>query len=196
MQFIKGKKILFFIALPACAAGIFLLGNIGWFFFFNPFIPDSRVSIHRESDPANTLPYCDESADDDPTLQQPIETAEALEKEFNRFLEIKGVAGNDPLPEAGAGQETLSYGDEAKESFVQQVIDTIPQVSSVRVQNEGEVWMQLQPDFTFREGAQVITESAARLYQETLMTDQPVKIVVWRGNKAALVQTFFGPPVF
>ncbi len=126
-------------------------------------------------------------------------TTAELDHDFKAFLAHQGYAGDEVeqlLSSPASEQKTAKImpvesrtGEEV--AVLERLQESYPVVDA-RLQANGEVWLQLEPGAANSVAMEDMMAAAAKHGR----TGQPVKVVVWSGNRTKAVKTFFGDPVF
>jgi hypothetical protein len=156
-----------------------------------------KSNITKAAAPSKPAPQRSaETAEDDPRA-----TAE-LDRAFLRFLEEKGLPPVDLEREREA---TADFSSEQKESGLtaeessplftaatQALQEDFP-VNDARRLDNGEVWVQIDATDAGQASMDAIMARAAELYGNA---SEPLKVVLWAGNRMRAVRTFNGEPMF
>lgn len=127
---------------------------------------------------------------------------EELDRAFEGFLTAEGLSTEaleqeiaSPLPPPGEAETASTPSEPVSPVFAratEALKDEYP-VSDARLQENGEVWVRVEPGDSGNVPVGELMARAAEMYGDAA---SPVKVVVWSGNRAIAVRTFFGDPMF
>jgi hypothetical protein len=132
---------------------------------------------------------------------EPGSTAE-LDRAFSQFLEDQGLPAvdlrhhpapvvSDPgIPEI---EDPVSRAAQKQFAAATQTLKEDYAVTDARRQKNGEVWIRVDPSETTQSAVDEMMARAAELYGDA---SEPLKVVVWAGNRMRAVKTYNGEQIF